>query len=210
VKPVGPANELVQSTTVSILMMGQVLYLLLQIPRLTLLTPEGVMLTSLWVFQTLMAVHWWYGGLFFLQHLGPARSLPEVYFFFALLGSSMVPALFIHDVALFMGTFSFSFLLAYVRYRTLLPALPQGGVREYVHKKSQVELAGFILLLIGGIQGTLLTEPWLHAGMAVSSVLIQVALIAYCVKRLYPLPEASACGAAPAPSAPVVSMAKAS
>lgn len=205
---IGPANPQVQSTAVSILMMGQVLYLLLQLPRLTLMTPEGMILCSLWLFHALMAVHWWYGGLYFLQHLGPAKTLPSVYFFFALLGTSIAPMMFIHDLALYMGTFAASFMLAYVRYRTLLPTLAAGsGVREYVRKKAQVELAGFAMLGWGALSGTFITDPRLQAVMAASAVLIQTALIIYCVKKLYPLSEADVSAVS---GATVVSIAKAS
>ncbi len=205
---VGPANPQVQATAVSILMMGQILYLLLQLPRLTLMTPEGMVLCSLWVFHALMAVHWWYGGLYFLQHLGPAKTLPSVYFFFALLGTSIAPMMFIHDLALYMGTFTASFLLAFVRYRTLLPTLaPGSGVREYVRKKSQVELAGFAMLGWGAISGVVVTDPRLQAVMAATAVLIQTSLIIYCVKKLYPPGEADV---AAGTGATVVALAKAS
>ncbi|MDQ3263144.1 MAG: hypothetical protein M3Y59_05715 [Myxococcota bacterium] len=205
---VGPSHPLVQATAVSILMMGQVLYLLLQLPRLTLMTPEGMILCSLWLFHALMAVHWWYGGLYFLQHLGPAKTLPSVYFFFALLGTSIAPMMFIHDQALYMGTFAVSFLLAFVRYRTLLPTLaPGSGVREYVRKKAHVEAAGFAMLGWGAISGVVITDPRLQAVMAATAVLIQTALIVYCVKKLYPLAEADASAVT---GAAVVSLAKAS
>lgn len=187
---VGPHRAETQSTAVSVLMMAQVVYLLLQVPRLSFGSAEGIVLVSLWTFQWLMAAHWWYGAQYYLAHVGPARSLPDVYFFFALLGASWVPALFIHDLRLYLATFSIAFVLAWIRYRTLLPSLPKGsGVREYVRLKAQVEVAGVVLLSWGAGSATVLTDLRHHAVMAAVSVLIQVALITYCVRRLYPLAE---------------------
>lgn len=208
--PVGPTRVETQSTAVSVLMMAQVVYLILQVPKMTLATPEGIVFTSLWLFQALMAGHWWWGGQYYLAHLGPARSLWDIYFFFALLGASWVPALFIHDLQLYMATFVVAFLLAFARYRSILPSLPQGsGIREYVRKKSHVEIVGAALLGWGVMSATVLTDARLHAVMAASSVVIQLVMILYCTRRLYPLGE-QAHAVAPASTGAVVTLPKAS
>jgi hypothetical protein len=184
---VGPHEVQTQSTTVTVLMMGQLLYLLVLVPTLELATAPGILRASQWLFQVLMCVHWWYGGQFYLEHLGPAKSLPDIYAFFALLGASWVPALFISSMAAYMFVFSAAFLIAFIRYRTMLPRLAEGGVKDYVRSKANVELAGFLLLLWGGVTGVLVTDVRLQAAAAPFSVVFQAVMIGYCVKKVYPL-----------------------
>jgi hypothetical protein len=154
--------------------------LVLQWPRLTTWADYGLFLSTM-----VVLTHWHYGTTFVLFHLGPTISLNK-----GLLDSSVcfillgIPLSVNHPAAWFILSGS-SYAVAWIKYRrTCLEDYPP-DVRDYIKRKSWVEVTAVAGSLVGALWSWKLPDlTWVAAW---SAFILNIGAILFLVNiwRLY-------------------------
>ncbi|NQU17795.1 MAG: hypothetical protein HQ564_06975 [Candidatus Saganbacteria bacterium] len=140
----------------------------------------------LWLNTLFFLLHWIFGIDYFIRHIGPTQNYRELAFDLTLVSFIILTIFIIKDPALWFTVNAICFAFAVFKYSAALkrPNLPE-IIKEYIKKKSKVEICAFSFSCLGAAL-TLANTSVVYLGIA--TLIIHLFIMLYLLSaKLYKL-----------------------